>query len=85
MLEIISGAARTYPYLTADFWKPYAKARASEFAAFVALAKRGKARPPFKAPAGDDPKLARQQFQRAELERSLKYCREVLGLGLRGA
>jgi hypothetical protein len=30
-----------------------------------------------------DRKLAEQEYQKAELERSLKYCREVLGLGVK--
>lgn len=83
-LEIISGFARPFPYLQPDFWQPYPKARAHEFARFVALAKKGQPLGPFKAPDGADPKIAEQQYQQAELERSIKYCKEVLGLGLKG-
>ena len=83
-LEIISGFARPFPYLQPDFWQPYPKARAHEFARFVALAKKGQPLNPFKASDGADPKLAEQQYQQAELERSIKYCKEVLGLGLKG-
>ncbi|MEW5975944.1 MAG: sugar phosphate isomerase/epimerase [Acidobacteriota bacterium] len=82
-LEIISGFARPYPYLKPEFWKPYPKARAHEFARFVALAKQGKPLRPFQPPAGGDAKQAEREYQKAELERSLKYCREVLGLGLK--
>lgn len=82
-LEIISGFARPFPYLQPDFWKGYEKVRAHEFARFVALAKRGKPVQPFKAPEGTDRKTAEQQFQKAELERSIKYCKETLGLGIR--
>jgi hypothetical protein len=53
-------------------------------ARFVALARQGSARPTFQPPAGVDRKVAEQAYQRGEIERSLKYCREVLGLGLKG-
>ncbi|MFN0085029.1 MAG: sugar phosphate isomerase/epimerase family protein [Blastocatellia bacterium] len=82
-LEIISGLNRSFPYLQPDFWKYYSDLRAREFLGFSALAKRGAARAPYQAPAGIDRKIAEQEFQRAELERSLKYCREALGLGLK--
>ena len=84
-LEIISGLPRPVPYLKEEFWKPYPKARASEFARFVALAKRGHAIERFNIPEGEDRKLAEQRFQKAELERSIKYCKAVLGLGLKAA
>jgi len=78
-LELISGFARPIPYLQKDFWKVWPKARASDFAKFLALAKRGKPLEPHKSP---DAK-AEQEYQKGELERSLKYCKEVLALGLR--
>ena len=82
ILEIISGFNRAYPYRQADFWKYYGDLRAQEFQGFTALAGRGAARPAWQPPAGDR-KTAEQAFQRAELERSLTYCRETLGLGLK--
>lgn len=82
-LEIISGFARPFPYLKEEFWKPYEKAKAHEFARFVALAKSGKPIEPFKAPAGVERAKAEQEYQKAELERSIKYCKEALGLGLK--
>ena len=81
-LEIISGSPRSFPYLKDSFWKPYLKVRANEFARFVALAKQGKPIEPFK-PALGDRKQADQQFQKSQLERSIRYCKEVLGLGLK--
>ena len=78
-LEIISGFAREIPYLKDDFWQVWPKAKARDFAKFVAMAKRGKPMPPHKSP---DAK-AEQEYQKSELERSLKYCKEVLGLGLK--
>jgi sugar phosphate isomerase/epimerase len=74
-LEIISGFAKDIPYLQREFWKQYPKARATDFAKFLALAKRGKA-------LGNGPSNDKE-YQKNELERSLKYCKEVLGLGLR--
>ncbi|MDA2929393.1 TIM barrel protein [Acidobacteria bacterium AH-259-O06] len=83
-LEIISGSPRAFPYLKDDFWPPYSKVRAREFARFVALAKRGQPIEPFQVPEGKDRREAVQQFQQSELERSIKYCKGVLGLGLKG-
>ncbi len=78
-LEIISGFARPITYLKESFWGVWPKAKASEFAKFLALAKRGKPLEPHKSP---DAK-AEQEYQKAELERSLTYCKEKLGLGLK--
>jgi len=82
-LEIISGSQRQFPYLKPDFWKPYPKVRASDFAKFLALARKGKPMKAFTIPQGSDRKLAEQEFQKSELEKSIRYCKEVLGLGLR--
>lgn len=81
MIETISGFNRAFNYHKPEFWKAWPKARAHEFARFVAFSKRGKARDAWKAPAGVDKKKAEQDYQKGELERSLKYCRETLGLG----
>ena len=80
-LEIISGFNRPFDYLKPEFWTAWPKARASEFARFAAMAKAGKPRDPWKPPAGEDRKKAEQAYQLAELEKSLRYCRETLGLG----
>ncbi|MEJ7618882.1 MAG: sugar phosphate isomerase/epimerase [Pyrinomonadaceae bacterium] len=82
-LEIISGFQRPFAYQKEDFWKHYRDVRAFEFNKFAALAKRGRALEPFAAPAGQDRKAAEQAYQKAELERSVKYCKEVLGLGVK--
>lgn len=78
-IETISGFALDFNYLRPDFWQPFPKARAADFARFLRLAKQGKAIPSYRAPNA----LAEQEYQKGELERSLKYCREVLGLGLK--
>ena len=82
-LEIISGFSKPFPYLETDFWKPYESIRADGFSRFVALAKAGTPMESFKAPKGVDRKKAQQQYQLAELERSIKYSKEALGLGAR--
>jgi sugar phosphate isomerase/epimerase len=83
-IETISGFAVSFPYLKPEFWKAFPKARARDFARFLALAKRGKPFETVKNPEGKDRKETEQLGQKAELERSLKYCKEVLGLGLKG-
>ncbi len=82
-LEIISGAVRAFPFQKDEFWKFYRDIRAKEFLGFTAMARRGNPREAFKVPEGKDRRLAEQEFQKAELEKSVKYCREVLGLGLK--
>jgi sugar phosphate isomerase/epimerase len=76
-LEIISGFARPVAWLKAGFWEVWPNAKAVDFAAFIALAKRGKPLEPHRSP---DPR-AEQAYQREELERSIRYCKDVLGLG----
>ena len=83
-IETISGFARPFPYLKDDFWKPYASMPARDFAKFVALAKKGKPFTTVKNPEGKDRGETEQLSQKAEIERSIKYCQQVLGLGLKG-
>jgi len=78
------------PYLEADFWNDYPKARAAELARFVALARRG-------APYGKhmvvedlpgrvtpEPFVAALQFQQKQhMERSVEYAEKTLNLGSR--
>jgi hypothetical protein len=88
-LEILTGSApRVMPFLEPDFWQAYPKARASEFARFVALVKKGR---PFMgsmlvAGAGKRPpeyEAALKEQQRVDLERSFEYARKALHLGVR--
>lgn len=88
-LEIITGRPpRVIPYLEDDFWKAFPKARASEFARFVELVRRGK---PFSGsmiiadvPGAKPPEYveALKAQQKVDLERSLEYCKKTLGAGL---
>ena len=88
-LEIITGRPpQILPYLEPDFWKAFPKLPASDFARFVALAKRGH---PFagtmvvagtgKQPAEFEAALTLQQ--RLDLERSFEYAKKTLGVGVR--
>jgi hypothetical protein len=82
-LEIISGRPIPIPYLKDEFWPAYPKVRPREFAKFLGLARAGSPRRPFKISRGRNALAAEQKFQKAELERSIRFCREVLGLGLK--
>ncbi len=82
-IETISGFNREFAYLTPEFWKAWPKMPADRFARFLAIAKQGTPRPTFQPPAGEDRQKAEQAYQRGEIERSLKYCKDVLGLGLK--
>lgn len=80
-IETISGFARPLPYLKADFWNSYSTIPVAEFAGFVALAKKGKPFSTVKNPQGKNRTETEQLSQQAEIERSIRYCREILGLG----
>ncbi|MFM8434670.1 MAG: sugar phosphate isomerase/epimerase family protein, partial [Planctomycetia bacterium] len=84
-IETISGFARPFACWQPDFWRAYPDARATDFAAFVALARKGRPIDPFRPPADDAGRPeAERRFQRDELARSIRHCRDELGLGLRG-
>ncbi|HKQ37277.1 MAG TPA: sugar phosphate isomerase/epimerase, partial [Verrucomicrobiae bacterium] len=72
-IETISGFNREIPFLKGDFWKVWPKARAVDLAKFLALARKGKPREGWKAPEGKDRKIAEQEYQKSEIERSIKY------------
>ncbi len=79
-IETISGFSRNFPYKKAEFWQHYEK-RPEAMAGFEAMARRGRPIPGFKAPEGPGKKQAEQEFQKGELERSIRYLRETIGLG----
>jgi len=84
VLEIISYKWKLeLPFLEDSFWKAFPRARAWEFARFLALLKRGR---PYRLPPGrptGKPSAALEQAQQKfDLEESLKFCRS-LGLGRR--
>ncbi len=83
ILEIISGFARPFPWRKPEFWSAYERVRSAEFAKFLNLSKTGRPIPSWQPAPGEDRKTAEPAYQKAELERSLTYCRSALGMGLR--
>jgi len=80
-IETISGFPRKFSLYERDFWRSYPDARAADLAAFLSLARAGRPIEPFSVPPGDGRQQAEQDYQLAELERSIRHCREMLGLG----
>ena len=80
-LEIISGFAKEFPYLEQNFWPPYSTFLAKDFARFLSLSKEGKPLKPFVVPTVKEKKLAQQEYQLEQLERSISYCKKELFLG----
>ena len=74
-LEIISGFSKSFDYNKAKFWKAYPDAKASHFARFLELARAGK-----EVAKGES---GSAEYQTSELLKSIKYCKEELGIGLR--
>jgi 3-oxoisoapionate decarboxylase len=84
-LETFAGLRRPFNYLSEpDFWKVWPKARASDLARFLTVAKRGKPREALPAiPQGPAGAEAEQARQKATFEKSVAYCRSALGFGIR--
>lgn len=86
-LEIITGMPpRVLNYLEPDYWTVYPDALAQEFAQFLKLAKQGTPflGPMLTAPWSGNPveyQAALAVQQRLDLERSIRYCHEVLKIG----
>lgn len=85
VLEIISYKwSAELHYLEPEFWSKFPRARTNEFARFVAIAKRGsKYQIPGARPIGSASKELEQAQQKFDLEESLKYCKDHLGIGLK--
>lgn len=79
-LETISGFNHELAFLKPEFWKAFPDMAARDLAPFLALARRGAPRAPWRAPAGSDRQAAEQAYQRDQLERGVRYCKQ-LGLG----
>jgi sugar phosphate isomerase/epimerase len=82
IIETISGFGRDFLYKKPEFWQHYER-RPAALASFEALARKGRPLPIFKAPDGVEKKLAEQEYQKAEITRSIQFLREKLGLGVR--
>ena len=82
-VETISGFPRHFPIYEREFWTLFPDGLAEDLAAFLALARRGRPLAPFSPPPGKPRAAAEREYQLGELGRSITYCRDVLGLGLR--
>ena len=86
-LEIITSLPpKVLPYLEPTYWDAYPELPAAEFAQFLQLVHNGMpyTQPLLTASWADlspDYKRAIAQEQRIQLEKSVKYCRDVLGIG----
>lgn len=87
-LEILTGSPpRVCNFLEAEFWEAYPQTSASEFAQFLQLVRQGQplmgtmvaVERGLAVPPEYEAALVAQQ--RYDLERSARYCREVLGIG----
>jgi len=79
-IETISGFNRELAVKSDEFWKAWPNGKPKGYKKFEAFAKRGKPIGTFKAPEGVDREIAQQNFQKRDIARSIKYCREI-GLG----
>jgi len=86
-LEIITSLPpKVLNYLESDYWHAYGELPAAEFAQFLQLVQHGTpyTEPLLTASWGDlspEYKVAIAQEQRTQLEKSVRYCRDVLGIG----
>lgn len=86
MLEIITTLPpKVLNYLEEDYWEVYAEQPASEFARFLALAAKGTSytEPTVTVNWGaipPDMQAAMAAQQRSNMEKSVQFCREVLGI-----
>ncbi|MGP8237385.1 MAG: sugar phosphate isomerase/epimerase, partial [Limisphaerales bacterium] len=78
-VEIISGFPHELNYFQKGYWDVWPKARAKDFAKFDALTRKGQKIPPHHS--RDD--KAEREYQKSQLEQSLAYCKQTLGLGLK--
>jgi sugar phosphate isomerase/epimerase len=82
-IETISGFAKPFSIYDPAFWRAYPDARAEDFAGFLALARQGRPIDPYRPLAAGDAAEAERRYQLDELARSIRHCRNVLGLGTR--
>ncbi len=88
-IETISGFNREIPFLEDGFMDMFPEMKATTLARYLKWAREGSPRDPWKAPEGPNADradhnkdLATQNFQKSEIEESLRYCKSI-GLGLK--
>lgn len=79
-IETISGSNREIAVNQDSFWIAWPKGKPKGYKQFLAMAKKGEPRVAHQRPKGVDRNKADQDYQRAEIERSIKYCKSI-GLG----
>ncbi len=82
-IETISGFNRELAVKKDEFWKAWPKGEPPGYDQFLALAKKGEPREPWKPGdrADRDRNEATKEYQKGEIERSIAYCKKELGLG----
>jgi hypothetical protein len=85
VLEILSYTwEREQPYFEESFWDVYPRIRPWEFAQYARLASQGeKYTIPADRPKSDNPRNSTPEQQKWDLEKSLAYCKQELGLGIK--
>ena len=76
-VETISGFNRELAVKKEEFWKAWPNGKPKGYEKFLGFAKSGKPRAAWKAPEGKDRKLADQEYQQNELERSIAFCKTL--------
>ena len=72
-LESIVFGPRPFPWRKPEFWKPYPRARASEFTRFLEISEKGKPVPDYPWERGKD-------LEREDLEASLQHVRKLFSI-----
>ena len=88
-IETISGFNREIPFLEEGFMDVFPEMKASTLARYLKWASKGTFREPWKAPEGPNADRAdhnkdkaTQDYQKREIEESIRYCKSI-GLGLK--
>ena len=88
-IETISGFNREIPFLEEGFMNLFPDMKASTLSRYLKWARQGTPREPWKAPvrpnadrADHNKDLATQEYQKREIEESIRYCKSI-GLGLK--
>jgi sugar phosphate isomerase/epimerase len=84
-IETISGFNRELPLFQPEFADLYRDVRMQGLAPILKAAEKGTPHDGWKPPEGVDRAQAEKDYQKSQIEKSIRYCRETLGLGLRPA
>ena len=82
-IETISGFNRELKVNDESFWKAWPKGKPKGYDKFLELAKNGKPRKPWTPPKNIDKSKADQDYQKSEIAKSINYCQNQLGLGIK--